>query len=80
MKFGDYNWFTAEVKFNVENNPIEFNVIHNMDEKDFINALESWQCRTNSFTDVSFCKYIERKSYITNHIAFTEKEYKQLSL
>jgi hypothetical protein len=79
MKLGDYEWFKANVKFKVNKKLVKFNIIHNMDNSDFMAALDSWQTRTEEFTDRSFCDYVLSKKHMVEHLAFTEFEYKELS-
>jgi hypothetical protein len=79
-KLGDYQWHKADVKFNVNNKSIKFSVIHNLEDNfgmSFNAALDSWLARTNKHTDKSLCKYIRSKG--EEFIAFTEKEYEELS-
>jgi hypothetical protein len=77
-KFGDYEWFKAEVKFNVKGKEVRFNIIHNLSETfgmDFNSALYNWLARTKKFKAKNLCEYINSKGFI----AMTEQEYKKLS-
>jgi hypothetical protein len=78
-KFGDYEWFRAEVKFNVKGKEVRFNIIHNLPDTfgmDFNSALNCWVFRTKKHTTKSLCEYINSKGI---SIAMTEKQYKKLS-
>jgi len=58
-----------------------FKVIHNIEDEGMFNAaVINWQVRTNEITAESLCEYINSKRLkgMTDHIAFTEEEFKQL--
>ncbi len=70
-------WTKSFIKFNVDLEPKEFFIIHNLPEtfgQSITEALDNWLARTEDFTDSSFVNYINSKD--TEHIAMTEDEYK----
>ena len=70
----------ADVRFNVNDKPIRFIVIHNLPKMRgmrFEDALDNWLARTNTFTAYSLCKYIMSKD--ESFVAMTEKQYKRLN-
>jgi hypothetical protein len=57
-------YFLAKINFRAVNKDVNFEVVHNL-PKDFgLNmdcAVENWAARTNDFTDISLCNYINSK-------------------
>lgn len=72
-------FFEADIKFNVDGNPIAFKVIHNCPEIAALSvndAVANWVYRTDAYTAESLCAYINGKGI---SICFTEEEFKKLS-
>ena len=69
----------ANVEVKVNDKWIKFTIIHNLHNRfgmSFIDALDNWLVRTNTFTATSLCKYIKSKD--ESFVAMTEKQYKRL--
>jgi len=81
-------FYTAEIRFKVEDISISFDVYHNLPNTKGLSiddAVENWVNRTKKYTAKSLCKYINDKSlcnYIndknTEFKCFTESEFKKL--
>lgn len=70
------NW--VETHFKLSNGTL-LKIFHNLPDQ--INAaFDNWIVRTSKYDEESFCKYInsKRERGLSNHIAYTEKEYLEL--
>jgi hypothetical protein len=67
MKFNSDN-----VNFTKNGTDYSFNIIHNMGH-DIYDALMNWIPRTNEYSDVSFCKYVNDKN--SGHLAYTKNDW-----
>jgi hypothetical protein len=74
------SFFTANVKFDVNDKPIKFSVIHNLPQTQGLNfdaALENWLYRTDKYTAKSLCDYIMSKE--TGYVCMTLSQWKRLN-
>ena len=71
-------WF--ESHFKLSNGKL-LKIYHNLPNQ--INAaFQNWLARTATFTEKSFCKYIndKRERGMTDHVAYTEEEYLNMTI
>lgn len=54
----------AKIRFEVNNERVQFNVMHNLKEfgLSINNGLTSWMMRTDEYTKKSFVKYLKSKT------------------
>lgn len=74
------NWQRARVSFQVEKEPVDFSIVHNINPNDGMgsieDALDNWLARTNEYTAKSLVNYINSKKV---HQAYTYEQFENIT-